>query len=102
MKLTDLPDSHGHFGPYGGIFVAETLMAALEELRAEYDKARNDPAFVAEFPEVLFYVQRREYFRVDAPVLNPYVCKGQLADGSAFRFEVHDLSLGGVGIRTSD
>ena len=60
------------------------------------------PAFVAEFPEVLFYVQRREYFRVDAPVLNPYVCKGQLADGSAFRFEVHDLSLGGVGIRTSD
>ena len=59
MKLTDLPDSHGHFGPYGGIFVAETLMAALEELRAEYDKARNDPAFVAEFEyELKHYVGR--------------------------------------------
>ncbi|MGF6779455.1 flagellar brake protein [Paraburkholderia sp. GAS334] len=60
------------------------------------------PAFVAEFPEVLFYVQRREYFRVDAPVLNPYVCKGKFEDGSPFRFEVHDLSLGGVGTRTTD
>ncbi|TAL96126.1 MAG: flagellar brake protein [Paraburkholderia sp.] len=60
------------------------------------------PAYVSEFPEVLFYVQRREYFRVDAPVLNPYICKGQLTDGSAFRFDVHDLSLGGVGIRTND
>ena len=59
MKLTDLPDSRGHFGPYGGIFVAETLMAALEELRAEYDKARNDPAFVAEFEyELKHYVGR--------------------------------------------
>ena len=59
MKLTDLPDSHGHFGPYGGIFVAETLMAALEELRVEYDKARNDPAFMAEFEyELKHYVGR--------------------------------------------
>ena len=59
MKLTDLPDSRGHFGPYGGIFVAETLMAALEELRAEYDKARNVPAFVAEFEyELKHYVGR--------------------------------------------
>ena len=59
MKLTDLPDASGHFGPYGGIFVAETLMAALEELRVEYDKARNDPAFVAEFDyELKHYVGR--------------------------------------------
>ena len=59
MKLTDLPDATGHFGPYGGIFVAETLMAALEELRVEYDKARNDPAFVAEFDyELKHYVGR--------------------------------------------
>ncbi|MHB1091358.1 tryptophan synthase subunit beta [Thiobacillus sp.] len=59
MKLTDLPDSHGHFGPYGGIFVAETLMAALEELRVEYDRARNDPAFMAEFEyELKHYVGR--------------------------------------------
>ncbi|MCA1924729.1 MAG: tryptophan synthase subunit beta [Thiobacillus sp.] len=59
MKLTDLPDSRGHFGPYGGIFVAETLMAALEELRVEYDRARQDPAFMAEFEyELKHYVGR--------------------------------------------
>ena len=59
MNMTDLPDSHGHFGPYGGIFVAETLMAALEELRVEYDKARQDPAFMAEFEyELKHYVGR--------------------------------------------
>lgn len=60
------------------------------------------PAFEADFPEVLFYIQRREYFRVDAPILDPYMCTGRLPDGSTFRFEVHDLSLGGVGMRTSD
>ena len=34
MQSTDLPDPRGHFGPYGGVFVAETLMHALDELRA--------------------------------------------------------------------
>ncbi len=59
MKLTDLPDSRGHFGPYGGIFVAETLMAALDELRVEYERARKDPAFMAEFEyELKHYVGR--------------------------------------------
>ena len=60
------------------------------------------PAFEADFPDVLFYVQRREYFRVDAPVLDPYTCTGLLPDGGRFHFEVHDLSLGGVGMRTTD
>jgi tryptophan synthase beta chain len=49
MKLHDLPDSHGHFGPYGGIFVAETLIQALDELRIAYEKYRSDPEFLAEF-----------------------------------------------------
>src|SRR5699024_4188115 len=44
----DMPDARGHFGPYGGRYVAETLMAPLEALAAAYDEARNDPAFVAE------------------------------------------------------
>ena len=48
MQLRDLPDSHGHFGPYGGIFVAETLMQPLEELRAAYEKYRTDSDFLAE------------------------------------------------------
>ncbi|HSD38363.1 MAG TPA: tryptophan synthase subunit beta [Rhodocyclaceae bacterium] len=45
----DLPDDRGHFGPYGGIFVAETLIPALEELRAAYAVSQNDPEFQAEF-----------------------------------------------------
>jgi tryptophan synthase beta chain len=53
MKLYDLPDAKGHFGPYGGIFVAETLMHALEELRLNYARYQHDPAFVAEFKEEL-------------------------------------------------
>jgi tryptophan synthase beta chain len=43
-----VPDPFGHFGPYGGIFVPETLMAALDELGAVYAAAREDPAFQAE------------------------------------------------------
>ena len=43
--LTTQPDAHGHFGPYGGMFVPETLMAALTELTEEYNRAKKDPAF---------------------------------------------------------
>lgn len=60
------------------------------------------PAFEADFPAVLYYMQRREYFRVEAPVLDPYICSGELPSGERFRFEVHDLSLGGVALRTMD
>ena len=49
----DFPDAKGHFGPYGGIFVAETLQAALHELKVEYAKAQADPAFVAEIQHEL-------------------------------------------------
>jgi len=59
MQMYDLPDARGHFGPYGGIFVAETLTAALEELRLAYERARKDPAFQAEFKyELKHYVGR--------------------------------------------
>jgi tryptophan synthase beta chain len=43
------PDARGHFGPYGGTFVAETLIHALHELEAVYAKYRNEPEFMAEF-----------------------------------------------------
>ena len=50
MQMYDLPDERGHFGPYGGTFVAETLLGALGQLRREaYDKYRRDPSFQAEF-----------------------------------------------------
>jgi tryptophan synthase beta chain len=53
------PDARGHFGPYGGSFVAETLVHALDELKACYDEARRDPAFDAEFrAELAHYVGR--------------------------------------------
>ena len=48
-----LPDAHGHFGPYGGMFVPETLMAALQELTVEYERAKNDPAFHSELNHLL-------------------------------------------------
>jgi tryptophan synthase beta chain len=48
-----LPDAAGHFGPYGGRFVPETLMAALETLEAEYRQARQDPEFGAELERYL-------------------------------------------------
>lgn len=53
LPLTALPDAHGHFGPYGGMFVPETLMAALQELSAEYDRAKKDPAFQQELDRLL-------------------------------------------------
>jgi tryptophan synthase beta chain len=49
MSIYDQPDARGHFGPYGGTFVAETLIHALDELRDTYAKYRNDPDFVAEY-----------------------------------------------------
>ena len=59
MQLYDLPDKLGHFGPYGGTFVAETLIDALDELRAAYDKYQHDAEFKKEFAyELKHYVGR--------------------------------------------
>ncbi len=58
-SVESLPDRLGHFGPYGGRYVPETLMAALEALADGYDAARNDPAFQEEFAFILrHYVGR--------------------------------------------
>jgi tryptophan synthase beta chain len=54
MAATEtLPDARGHFGPYGGMFVPETLISALEDLAREYEKAKNDPAFQNELSILL-------------------------------------------------
>jgi tryptophan synthase beta chain len=59
MKMYDLPDERGHFGRYGGVFVAETLVQALDELREAYERCRKDPAFAAELAyELKHYVGR--------------------------------------------
>ena len=64
-SLTAVPDARGRFGPYGGQYVPETLMFALEQLTAAYQAARTDPAFQREFTNRLEeYVGRpsRLYF----------------------------------------
>ncbi|AKH22087.1 tryptophan synthase subunit beta [Sedimenticola thiotaurini] len=63
-----MPDARGHFGPYGGLFVSETLMEPLEELRAAYEKYMQDATFLAELdadlanyvgrPSPVYYAQR--------------------------------------------
>ncbi len=63
-----MPDSRGHFGPYGGVFVAETLIPPIQELTAAYQKYLNDPDFIAELdndlahyvgrPSPLYYAER--------------------------------------------
>ena len=59
MNVYDLPDKRGHFGPYGGVFVAETLISALDVLREQYEHYRNDAAFQEEFAyELKHYVGR--------------------------------------------
>jgi tryptophan synthase beta chain len=59
MRMYDLPDARGHFGPYGGVFVSETLIQALDELKAAYARYQKDPEFLAEFAyELKHYVGR--------------------------------------------
>jgi tryptophan synthase beta chain len=61
--LSSVPDALGHFGPYGGTFVPETLVSALQQLTAEYTKASKDSAFIAEFESYLHdYVGRPSRF----------------------------------------
>ena len=90
MKVHDLPDSHGHFGPYGGIFVAETLIQALDELRIAYEKYRSDPEFLAEFRYDL-----KHYVGRPSPV---YHCKrwSALIGGAQIYLKREDLNHTGA------
>jgi tryptophan synthase beta chain len=57
--LKQSPDTSGHFGPYGGRYASETLMYALEELEATYNKLKDDPEFIREFEyDLKHYVGR--------------------------------------------
>lgn len=68
MQLYDMPDERGHFGQFGGSFVAETLVEALGELREMYEKYRHDHEFLAEYaydlkhfvgrPSPIYHAQR--------------------------------------------
>jgi tryptophan synthase beta chain len=68
VDFSKFPDKSGHFGPYGGIFAPETLMAALEQLNQEYESVKNNPEFLNEIandlqdyvgrPTPLYYAER--------------------------------------------
>ncbi|MEO8504068.1 MAG: tryptophan synthase subunit beta [Acidobacteriota bacterium] len=58
-RAATLPDARGHFGPYGGRFVPETLMAPLQELAAAYDKAKRDQRFVKRLDNLLSHYAGR-------------------------------------------
>ena len=47
------PSAEGYFGAFGGTFIPEALVAAVDEVAVEYEKAKADPAFVAELDELL-------------------------------------------------
>lgn len=55
------------------------------------------PAFITPLPETLWFIQRREYFRISAPLHPAYFCKALMPDKSEIRFRLFDLSLGGMG-----
>jgi len=86
----DLPDAAGHFGPYGGVFVAETLISALDELREQYARFRNDPEFVAEFESDL-----KHYVGRPSPVYHARRWSERLG-GAQIYFKREDLNHTGA------
>lgn len=80
-------------------FVAETNGAKIEFTVAQMQVANYQglPAFVMPTPAAVWFIQRREFFRISAPLHPPYFGKATLADKSILRFRLFDLSLGGMG-----
>ena len=90
MKPYDLPDATGHFGHYGGIFVAETLIHALGELKDAYARYRNDPEFIAEFNDELEHFVGRP-----SPVYHARRWSAQIG-GAQIYFKREDLNHTGA------
>ena len=76
IDYTTLPDNKGHFGQFGGRFIAETLMQPIDELTAAYEKLKNDPAFQKEFDDDLaHYVGRPSPLYLAERLTEKYGCK---------------------------
>jgi tryptophan synthase beta chain len=88
--MYDFPDARGHFGPYGGVFVSETLMFALNELKETYAKYQHDPEFTAEFHSELKHFVGRP-----SPI---YHAKrmSDMAGGAQIYFKREDLNHTGA------
>ncbi len=90
MSPYDLPDARGHFGPYGGSFVAETLFQALDQLRAAYAACRTDVAFQEEFARELKHFVGRP-----SPIY-PARRWSQMLGGASIYFKREDLNHTGA------
>jgi tryptophan synthase beta chain len=90
MNLYDLPDARGHFGPYGGTFVSETLFRALDALRDAYAASREDAEFLAEFHREL-----RHFVGRPSPI---YEARrwSQILGGARIFFKREDLNHTGA------
>lgn len=95
MKLNDLPeynfpDNNGHFGPYGGSFVSETLVSALEDLKREYSVALKDTSFNKEFEREL-----KEFVGRPSPIYHAKRWSEKLGGAQIF-FKREDLNHTGA------
>ena len=81
------PDATGHFGPYGGRFVPEALVAALDELTAAFESARADPAFVAELDHL-----QRTYTGRPSPLTEASRFGAEAAGGARVLLKREDLN----------
>ncbi|GGP26188.1 flagellar brake protein [Silvimonas amylolytica] len=66
--------------------------------RPKLIKYEGSPAFSVPFPKDLIKLQRREFFRIETPLVRPWLCDTVLADRQRAMLEIHDISLGGVGL----
>ena len=86
----EFPDARGHFGPYGGRYVAETLMPALLELNEAYQKITPDPAFQQEFQTLL-----KDYVGRPTPLFHAKRLSDHL-NGAAIYLKREDLAHTGA------
>ena len=87
---TSLPDDRGHFGPYGGTFVAETLMEPIAQLRQAYERFRQDPDFLAELDADL-----QHYVGRPSPIYHAQRLSRELG-GAQLLFKREDLNHTGA------
>src|SRR6266436_4392954 len=123
--IETLPDAHGHFGVYGGMFVPETLMTALHELAAEYERAKNDPQFQNQLAQLLrdfagrptplyfaerltkklgaakIYLKREDLLHTGAHKINNALGQILLAQGMGKRRIIAETGAGQHGVATA-
>jgi tryptophan synthase beta chain len=124
-RTPTLPDALGHFGPYGGRYVPETLMVALNELTAAFEEARNDETFQAELNNLLrnyvgrptalyfaenltrrlggakIYIKREDLAHTGAHKINNAIAQGLLARRMGKRKIFAETGAGQHGVATA-